>query len=109
MPRKRGRQRHSATERVAPTQPHCEEAGSSAFADLPQYQGPKLHIFEHHMFPIEWLERLDADRDGMQGYVFRAKINSTFYAIKVVSALFMALGLPRIKASLMSVVQAIRY
>ncbi|KFA72779.1 hypothetical protein S40288_06391 [Stachybotrys chartarum IBT 40288] len=53
---------------------------------LPPCPGPKLHIFPHHDEPIEWLGRLDQDRDEgnhMQGYVFRVRIKSKEYALKV--------------------------
>lgn len=56
--------------------------------ELPPCEGPKLHIFEHHKSPIEWLERLDSNRDEeevTEGYLFRAKIKNQEYAIKVVS------------------------
>lgn len=54
---------------------------------LPPYDGPKLQRFRYHNFPIQWLGRLDDDRDegsGRQGFVFHVKINDREYALKVV-------------------------
>ncbi|KFA55694.1 hypothetical protein S40293_05243 [Stachybotrys chartarum IBT 40293] len=59
---------------------------SASNEKLPPCPGPKLHIFRHHDEPIEWLERLDQYRDEeqhMQGYVFRVRIKSKEYALKV--------------------------
>ncbi|KAI8710492.1 hypothetical protein NCS52_01566300 [Fusarium sp. LHS14.1] len=54
---------------------------------LPPCDGPKLELFEHHRCRIRWLERLNKDDDDKdspaEGYVFRAKIRSREYAIKV--------------------------
>ncbi|KAI1126145.1 kinetochore Sim4 complex subunit FTA2-domain-containing protein [Nemania abortiva] len=52
---------------------------------LPPCRGPKLHAFEHQNAPIEWVSRLDGDRDddGIEGYVFEVKIKSKTYALKV--------------------------
>ncbi|KEY67811.1 hypothetical protein S7711_10811 [Stachybotrys chartarum IBT 7711] len=53
---------------------------------LPPYDGPKLQRFRYHNFPIQWLGRLDDDRDegsGTQGFVFHVKINDREYALKV--------------------------
>lgn len=55
--------------------------------ELPPCDGPKLQLFEYHESPIEWLERLDTNRDtdaATEGYVFRARIRGRLYAIKVV-------------------------
>ena len=55
--------------------------------ELPPCEGPKLQLFEYHESPIEWLERLDTNRDkdaATEGYVFRARIKGRLYAIKVV-------------------------
>lgn len=60
--------------------------------ELPPCRGPKLRAFRHHNSPIEWLERLDVgsgppleDSDsGRQGYVFKVRIESELYALKVV-------------------------
>lgn len=60
---------------------------TSSAKELPPCPGPKLHIFPHHKLPIQWIERLDCDRDEDsigEGYVFRAKIGSREYAVKVV-------------------------
>ncbi|KAJ4156019.1 hypothetical protein LMH87_001233 [Akanthomyces muscarius] len=59
--------------------------------ELPPCRGPKLRAFRHHDSPIEWLGRLDAgsgfpleDSDsGRQGYVFKVRIESELYALKV--------------------------
>ncbi|KAH8665243.1 kinetochore Sim4 complex subunit FTA2-domain-containing protein [Tricladium varicosporioides] len=53
---------------------------------LPPCPGPKLHAFQYRNSPIEWYERLDKDRtnqSGIEGCVFRAKIESRDYAVKV--------------------------
>jgi hypothetical protein len=55
---------------------------------LPNCEGPKLHPFTHSHARIEWLERLDAERashSGPEGYVFKVRIESRIYALKVVS------------------------
>lgn len=60
--------------------------------ELPPCRGPKLRAFRHHNSPIEWLERLDTsleDSDsGRQGYVFKVRIKSELYALKVVGGQF---------------------
>ncbi|RSL50251.1 hypothetical protein CEP54_012019 [Fusarium duplospermum] len=59
---------------------------ASSINDLPPCAGPKLHQFQHHRSPIQWMERLDDDRGdgaGAEGYVFRAIIRKKQYAIKV--------------------------
>jgi hypothetical protein len=58
--------------------------------DLPPCLGPKLHPFARRNSPIEWLERLDKDREELsgsstEGYVFKVRIDSQLYALKVVS------------------------
>jgi hypothetical protein len=56
--------------------------------ELPPCEGPKLRAFEYRNLPIQWLERLDEDRSddsGIQGAVFKARIMSKDYAVKVVS------------------------
>lgn len=55
---------------------------------LPRCAGPKLHAFEDQKSSIEWLERLDGDRrsqSGAEGCVFKVRIDSRLYALKVVS------------------------
>ena len=55
---------------------------------LPRCAGPKLHAFGGQKAPIEWLERLDGDRgsqSGAEGCVFKVRIDSRLYALKVVS------------------------
>ncbi|RSL83603.1 hypothetical protein CDV31_016815 [Fusarium ambrosium] len=57
--------------------------------ELPPCDGPKLRLFQHYRSCIQWLERLDKDDEDedkdspTEGYVFRAKIRDTEYAIKV--------------------------
>ena len=61
---------------------HC------ALKELPNCHGPKLHRFRYWNAPIEWSEQLDeirATEPHSDGSVFRVKIRSQFYAIKVVS------------------------
>jgi hypothetical protein len=58
--------------------------------ELPPCDGPKLHAFAGQNSPIEWLERLDKNREDVsgyssEGYVFKVKIDSQLYALKVVS------------------------
>ncbi len=56
--------------------------------ELPPCLGPKLHAFELWDASIEWLERLDGDRknqSGTEACVFKVKIKSQEYALKVVS------------------------
>jgi hypothetical protein len=59
-----------------------------ALKELPPCDGPKLRIFEHGQSPIEWLELLEKSspesRSASQGYVFKVRINSKIYALKVV-------------------------
>lgn len=52
---------------------------------LPPCDGPKLHPFEHSKAKIKWMNRLDEDREGNQGYVFHVEIASKEYALKLVS------------------------
>lgn len=56
--------------------------------ELPPCDGPKLHVFEHRRARIEWLELLEKSspesHSASQGYVFKVKINSKIYALKVV-------------------------
>jgi hypothetical protein len=57
---------------------------------LPHCDGPKLHAFKQQDAPIEWLERLDGERasqSGAQACVFKVRIESQLYALKVVSRL----------------------
>jgi hypothetical protein len=59
--------------------------------ELPPCPGPKLHAFARRNSQIEWLERLDKDREelsgsSIEGYVFKVKIDSQLYALKVVSS-----------------------
>ncbi|KAI1361615.1 kinetochore Sim4 complex subunit FTA2-domain-containing protein [Xylaria arbuscula] len=56
-------------------------------SELPPCDGPKLHAFRYRNDPIEWLELID-DRSkdanfSRQGYVFKVKIRSEIYAMKV--------------------------
>ncbi|KAJ0129827.1 hypothetical protein V3481_019045 [Fusarium oxysporum f. sp. vasinfectum] len=55
---------------------------------LPPCEGPKLKKFPYHNSTIQWLERLDENREdddvtSSQGYVFKARIGSREYAVKV--------------------------
>ena len=57
----------------------------------PPCDGPKLPAFQYWNSEIEWLERLDGDREieeepYMQGFVFRVRIEYRDYALKVVSS-----------------------
>jgi len=56
--------------------------------ELPPCDGPKLGMFAHSRAPIEWLELLPKSTPesemGSQGYVFKVKILSEIYALKVV-------------------------
>ena len=66
--------------------------------ELPPCPGPKLQAFPYRNSPIEWLERIDAERkdlsgSGTEGYVFKVKINTQLYALKVVSSLPRDVGL----------------
>ena len=59
--------------------------------ELPPCPGPKLHAFPYQNSPIEWLERLNEELEGLpgggtDGYVFKVKIESQLYALKVVSS-----------------------
>lgn len=63
--------------------------------ELPPCKGPRLHVFPEHSSPIEWLGRIDGEDEnikgfsdsGKQGYVFKVRIDSQLYALKVVSTL----------------------
>lgn len=60
----------------------------SEASELPPCPGPKLKAFKHQKAPIEWLERLDENRtehSGIEASVFRVRIRSQEYAVKVVS------------------------
>ncbi|KAI8396401.1 hypothetical protein FOFC_20949 [Fusarium oxysporum] len=55
---------------------------------LPPCEGPKLTQFQYYNSTIQWLERLDENREdddvtSSKGYVFKARIGSREYAIKV--------------------------
>lgn len=56
--------------------------------ELPPCDGPKLGMFAHSRAPIEWLGLLPKStpesESGSQGYVFKVKILSDVYALKVV-------------------------
>lgn len=57
--------------------------------DLPPCVGPKLSAFPQQDAPIEWLERLDDHGDDCvgdwtEGYIFKVRIESRPYALKVV-------------------------
>ena len=56
-----------------------------AALELPPCDGPKLRSFENRHAPIEWLNELGHIELGEQGYVFKVKIKSRIYALKVVS------------------------
>jgi len=67
--------------------------------ELPPCNGPKLQAFKHRYASIEWLEWLN-DMEGAetpsQGYVFKVRIRSHIYALKVVcspNAFLIHLGL----------------
>lgn len=56
---------------------------------LPPCEGPKLTQFQYYNSTFQWLERLDENREdddvtSSKGYVFKARIGSREYAIKVV-------------------------
>ncbi|KAI1188842.1 kinetochore Sim4 complex subunit FTA2-domain-containing protein [Nemania serpens] len=55
--------------------------------ELPECAGPKLKAFRYRESPITWLEWIDRKEDvsesGRQGYVFKVKIRSKIYALKV--------------------------
>lgn len=60
----------------------------TAARKLPPCPGPKLHAFKYRNAPIEWFERLDENRtnhSGIEASVFRVRIKSQDYALKVVS------------------------
>ena len=70
-------------------------AASSDLAPIPDCEGPKLQAYAGRTDQIEWLERLDEYRDdsssnsaGSEGYVFKVRIDSKLYALKVVSGVF---------------------
>ncbi|KAJ8116998.1 hypothetical protein ONZ43_g4309 [Nemania bipapillata] len=50
---------------------------------LPPCDGPKLHAFKHRNAPIKWMEPLSSPEPGCQSYVFKVKIRSQTYALKV--------------------------
>ncbi|KAI1419481.1 kinetochore Sim4 complex subunit FTA2-domain-containing protein [Xylaria sp. FL1777] len=56
-------------------------------SELPPCDGPKLRAFEHRDDPIEWLglleDRPDPPDSSRQGYVFKVKMRSRIYALKV--------------------------
>ncbi|OTB00512.1 hypothetical protein M426DRAFT_267424 [Hypoxylon sp. CI-4A] len=54
--------------------------------ELPPYKGPKLKAFPIHPGQIEWIQQLERSpesEEGSQGYVFKVKIDSRIYALKV--------------------------
>jgi len=54
---------------------------------LPPCEGSQLHAFKHPNAPIEWLERLDEERSREsknESFVFKARIESRIYAVKIV-------------------------
>ncbi|KAI1151447.1 kinetochore Sim4 complex subunit FTA2-domain-containing protein [Nemania diffusa] len=55
--------------------------------ELPECTGPKLKAFPYRESPITWLECIsrqgDASESSGQGYVFKVKIRSRIYALKV--------------------------
>jgi len=59
-----------------------------ASKELPPCDGPKLGAFETKRPSIEWMELLERSspesQSGSEGYVFKVKINSKVYALKVV-------------------------
>lgn len=59
---------------------------NSSTGKLPPGDGPSLREFKYAGAPIEWIERLDDDgREDNQAFVYRVKIASEEYALKVVS------------------------
>ncbi|KAI1327694.1 kinetochore Sim4 complex subunit FTA2-domain-containing protein [Xylariaceae sp. FL0255] len=50
---------------------------------LPECEGPKLGAFPYRKSPITWLEWINEKESGGQGYVFKVKIRSIIYALKV--------------------------
>ncbi|CAJ2514346.1 Uu.00g024650.m01.CDS01 [Anthostomella pinea] len=60
---------------------------SSPKLPLPSCEGPRLRAFQYRDKPIEWLGMLDDSPEvpssSRQGYVFKVKVNSRIYALKV--------------------------
>ncbi|KAH8164226.1 hypothetical protein CIB48_g4025 [Xylaria polymorpha] len=57
---------------------------NSSTGKLPPGDGPSLREFKYAGAPIEWIERLDDDgREDNQAFVYRVKIASEEYALKV--------------------------
>ncbi|KAI1734312.1 kinetochore Sim4 complex subunit FTA2-domain-containing protein [Xylaria scruposa] len=54
----------------------------SAF-ELPECEGPKLKAFPYRNSPITWIEWINQTQSTEQGYVFKVKINSRIFALKV--------------------------
>ena len=52
---------------------------------LPNYEGPKLHPFHHRSAPIYFVDLLNAETPGEDGWVFEVVIELKRYALKVVS------------------------
>ncbi|KAI0481583.1 kinetochore Sim4 complex subunit FTA2-domain-containing protein [Xylaria cf. heliscus] len=56
-------------------------------SELPPCDGPKLHAFPYRDDPIEWIglaeDCPDASNSDRQGYVFKVRIRSQVYALKV--------------------------
>ncbi|KAI1263807.1 kinetochore Sim4 complex subunit FTA2-domain-containing protein [Xylariaceae sp. FL1019] len=56
-------------------------------AELPECEGPKLKAFPYRYSPITWLDWINqkspTSQSGGQGYVFKVKIRSRIYALKV--------------------------
>ena len=72
-----------------------KSAASPDLAPIPDCEGPKLQAYPGQTNQIEWLGRLDEHRDvcsssstGSEGYVFKVRIDSKLYALKVVSGVF---------------------
>ncbi|TGJ78287.1 hypothetical protein E0Z10_g10477 [Xylaria hypoxylon] len=65
----------------------AESRGNSSLASkgpLPPDGGPNLHEFKYPDASIEWIKRLDGeDREGSEAIVYRVKIASQDYALKV--------------------------
>ena len=52
---------------------------------LPNYEGPRLEPFKHRNAHVQFLDLINAETPGEDGYVFEVEIESKRYALKVVS------------------------
>ncbi|MCJ1396296.1 hypothetical protein MMC18_009185 [Xylographa bjoerkii] len=50
---------------------------------LPDCDGPKLNVFEHHKEAVQFVELLSAETPGEDGHVFEVVIRSKRYALKM--------------------------